>query len=182
MSETEGEPAAMPPVIRYTLVQADYDAMMSAASDRFSRWLSRWLFWPLIVISCAISAWPLWRVAAGDLTFHPAYILNLLIAGLMLAGRYVVVPWMRRWALRETRLAGRQYEIGFGATAITLSAGGLSSNVNISEVIGFTETADYFFFWVNRLQAVIIPRRAIETPDGEAALRRYVLDAKWKER
>ena len=182
MSETAIEPAALPPVIRYTLAQADYDAMIQAASDRFSRWLSRWVFWPLIAVSCVLSAWPLWRVAAGELTFHPAYVLNLAIAVLMLAGRYAFVPWMRRFALQRTRLKGRQYEVVFGTNAITLAAGGLSSTIALSEVLGFTETTDYFFFWVNRSQAVIVPKRAIETPDGEVAFRRYASDAQWKER
>ncbi len=181
MSDTTFEPAALPPVVLYTLTQADYDQMAKAASDRFSRWLSRYAFWPLVLANLALGALLLQPVVSGERSLEWIDTANLLFAGLMLVARYVFMPWMRRWTLGRLKLAGRDYRIVFHEADIELTAGGLSSRVVRSEIGSFTETERYFFFWINRLQAVIVPKRAIDEA-GEAAFRAYAATSNWKKR
>ncbi|MCD2178334.1 YcxB family protein [Rhizobium sp. C1] len=181
MSDTTFEPAALPPVVLYTLTQADYDEMAKAASDRLSRWLYRYAFWPLFLANLGLGALFLQPVLSGERSLEWIDIANLLFAFLMLAGRYVFIPWMRRWTLGRLKLAGRDYRIVFGEDDIELTAGGLSSRVVRSEIGSFTETERHFFFWINRLQAVIVPKRAIDEA-GEAAFRTYAATSNWEKR
>lgn len=180
MSKTELEPAATLPVLRYVLEQSDYDAMANAAQGPLDRFMWRWAFWPAALANAAASLWFLWPVALGEHRFELIYSGNLMIAVALLAYRFWLRPWKRRWTLRQSRLAGRPYEIVFGDDRIDMTAGGLSSQIDLAEITSFTETDNYFFFWLSRLQAVIAPKRAIKTSEEEAALRRYAASAKWK--
>ncbi len=182
MSETTEKPAALPPVIRYVLTQADYDAMADAARSAHDRWVGKWLFWPVLAGNAGLSAWFLWPILQGDRAFDIGAIGNLAIAFFFLGWRYLLVPAVRRATLRRLNLEGRTYEINFGDEAITMEAGGLSSRISRSEITAYTETEAYVLLWINKAQAVIVPKRALNTPEGEDALRAYVAAAKWKKR
>ncbi|WP_377291592.1 YcxB family protein [Rhizobium sp. SG2393] len=182
MSETAERPAALPPVIRYVLTQADYNAMAEAARGPRDRWVGKWLFWPLVAANVVLSAWFLWPILQGDRPFDIGALGNLAIAALLLAWRFLLVPAIWRSALRRLNLEGRSYEITFADEAIALDAGGLSSRVSRSEISAYTETEAYFLLWINKAQAVIVPKRALNTPEGEDALRAYMAAAKWKKR
>ena len=181
MSDTKFEPAALPPVVLYTLTQTDYDQMAKSASDGFSRWLSRYAFWPLVLANLGLGALLLQPVLSGERSFDWIDAANLLIALMMLLARYVFMPWMRRFTFRRLKLAGRDYRIVFHEDDIELTAGGLSSRVVRSEIGSFTETEQYFFFWINRLQAVIVPKRAIDEA-GAVAFRAYATASNWQKR
>ncbi len=182
MSDAFTELAAEPPVLSYVLTEKDYNAMADAGRSRATRYLNQWAFWPFVILNVGFSAWFIGKAIQADRPVELAYVFNGAIAVLMVLGRFCFVPWMRRWHIRQSKLDGRSYEIRFGQDGVEMSAGGLFSRINRSEVLNYSETEDYFFFWINRFQAIIAPKRAIDTPQGEAALRAYVADAKWKKR
>ncbi|NTE85015.1 YcxB family protein [Agrobacterium rubi] len=182
MSNTPTEPAAALPVLSYVLTEEDYNAMADAGYGRATRFLNRWMFWPFAILNVGFSAWFIGNAIEAGRPFEMAHMWNGAIAVLMILLRFCFVPWMRRWHLRQSKLAGRNYEIRFVEYDVEMSAGGLFSRINCSEILSYSETEDYFFFWINRFQAIIAPKRAINTPQGEAALRAYVADAKWKKR
>lgn len=181
MSDTTFEPAALPPVVSYKLAQADYNAMCDAAGGVGNRLTYRYAFWPAFLFNLACGVWAIGPVLAGKRHFHWIYLANLALAFLLLAWRYGFRPWMRRWSLRNLKLEGRDYRIAFQDADVVLSAGGLSSSVQRSEIASYSETGDYFFFWINRFQAVIVPKRAIDQV-GQASLRAYAAASNWKKR
>lgn len=182
MPDEAMELAVEPPVLSYIMTDKDYYAMADAGRGQVLEFLSRWTFWPLAIANAGISAWFVERALRKGIALDVAFFWNGAIAAVMIVGRYAAVPLMRRWYLRQSRLEGRRYEVRFEKDAIELSAGGLSSRIDRSEILAYRETEDYFFFWINRFQAIIAPKRAINTPKGEDALRAYAADAKWKKR
>ena len=181
MSDTTFEPAALPPVVFYKLTQADYNEMCEAAGGVVNRLTYRYAFWPAILFNLAAGAWAIGPVLAGKRDFRWIYVVNFALAFVLLAWRHGFRPWMRRWSLRNLKLEGRDYKIAFQDADVVLSAGGLTSSIQHSEIASYTETGDYFFFWINRFQAVIVPKRAIDQ-EGQASLRAYAIASNWKKR
>lgn len=182
MSDEAMELAVEPPVLSYIMTDNDYYAMLDAGRSRALQFLYRWTFWPVAIANVGFTAWFVGRALRAGIALEAALFWNSAIAAVMIVGRYGLVPMVRRWYLRQSRLEGRRYEVRFEKNAIEVSAGGLSSRVDSSEILAYRETEDYFFFWINRFQAIIAPKRAINTPKGEDVLRAYAADAKWKKR
>jgi hypothetical protein len=164
----------------YELRFADYDAMCRAGEDKLSRWLVRWAFWPLVVFNIVIGIVVLIdRLEANEPLGWPGWF-NLLIVAALLTGRFIIVPLLRRYAFKSTRLGGRDYSVTLAEDAVLLEAGDISSRIGVAEIIGASETKTHFFVWFNKRQAAIIPKRAIDEPHDDADVWRYVVANGWK--
>lgn len=156
----------------YILTLADYAAMSEASAGRVSQWLSRWAFWPLVLVNAAMGTvliYHNWNKGAFDW----AFVFNLAIAAALLLARYFLKPLLLRWTFKQTRLGGRNTTVSFGADSVELSATGLSSTIHRNEIERFNESPGHFFFWFNPRQAIIVPKRAVQTEDAADALRAY---------
>ncbi len=155
--------------------------MAKAASDRFSRWLSRYAFWPRVLANLALGALLLQPVVSGERSLEWIDTANLLFAGLMLVARYVFMPWMRRWTLGRLKLAGRDYRIVFHEADHRVDGGRPVFTRGAVRNRQFHGDGTVFLLLDQPLQAVIVPKRAIDEA-GEAAFRAYAATSNWKKR
>lgn len=164
----------------YVLTLDHYRAMVRASEDRVSRFLSRWLFWPLLGFNALGAAFLFYvRVSDNDPIGRLPFF-SLAIVVLMLAGRYVLIPAILSWGLRSTRLGGRNYIVSLGAEAVDLQAGDISSRIGLGEIIRASETESHFFLWFNKRQAAIVPKDAINRPDNSETVRAYIASNGWE--
>ena len=178
MSDLKEDGAAL--TVHYTLTLGDYRAMVAAGQDRASRWLSRWAFWPLVIVNMIFGFVILIdRIEANDPLGWTSWF-NVAIAALLLLARYVAKPIWLHYAFKTTRLGGRDYKVMLGQEAVVLKAGGICSTLSLDEIIGVQETADHFFFWFNKRQAVIVPKRALDGAEDDGAIRHYIQTHHWE--
>jgi len=164
----------------YRLTYAHYNAMCRAGEDRMSRLVSRWLFWPLVLVNLLLGFVLFIDRIEANLAIGWVVWVNFGVAIALLSGRYLVVPMLRRSAFRSMRLGGRDYRVGLGDNAIEIEAGGLTSQIAVSEIICASETVRFFFLWFNKRQGAIIPKDAVDPPHGDADIRRYIVSNEWK--
>lgn len=177
MSEVNPDAAQRPLSFEYVLTFADYNTMAHHAQGRFSLWVSKWVFWPLVVINAASGTFLLYVTISDGEPVGWASLFGLGVVAVMIVGRYLIVPMLRKWHFNQTRLGGRDTRVTLGDEKISISARGLSSAIAVTEVLRLQELPTHFLFWINVRQAIIIPKRALNGPGDADSIRNYAQDA-----
>ncbi|WP_198008664.1 YcxB family protein [Ahrensia sp. R2A130] len=84
--------------------------------------------------------------------------------------RMVLPKYFARFYHRKLALHGTAIETKFAPSGIHSAGGGISSDMEWRTVIKLTRTPRHFFFWVNKVQAIIIPLRTMPDEADQQAL------------
>jgi len=148
--------------IRYDLQPDDLAAMIA---DRERHVLPRVKAAAFVVIlaffafAFCVGLWVWSREGIGE----AAFLLGL--SALFLIGipttKMVAPRYFARFYHRKLALHGTAIETNFASSRIHSEGGGISTDMEWRTVIKLTRTTSHFFFWVNKVQAIIIPLRAL---------------------
>lgn len=146
----------------FTLMPEDIAALQSQNGLRGRSWWAP-LFWVVVAGSIAIG---LWRMV-NDQSFG----LALVVLGIfMLAERLFLGSRVDNWQLRRMRLAD-------GPTRLTADEDGLrlvnpvaDTRLSWKNIVRMQRTDSHYFFWVNKMHAVIVPLRALDAEAARAGL------------
>jgi hypothetical protein len=146
--------------VSYQLTERDFAALQDRYDRRRTSALRRNAYWVFVVLAVAYGVWLLWQPNARG---APDYSTALLILGLvlvMLAARFVLGPFAVRRRFRASKMGQREVHLSADGDYLRLDFGDSDSRTAWSNFDDSERTADHFFFWLDRHQAVIVPLRA----------------------
>ena len=103
--------------------------------------------------------------------------INLLLGVLLLAGYGPLRSYSVRRTYRALGLEGLVQEMKIDADGVVVTRAGGHSETAWSVMHGYSDLADHFVFWFNQRLGLILPKRALPTPDDAARIRAWLLAA-----
>jgi len=150
-------PEAEAPVeVVYTL---DVDDLTAFSRMRARRRLGRWEPVVYLAVAAAAFAYGIWALVSGPR--WSAGLIALALGVLMLATRFVFSPFALRSRFRQLGLGEHPIRLTADAETLRLAGGEGESRTAWSAFRRIDRTEDHYFFWINKLQAIIVPMRAI---------------------
>lgn len=156
---------------------ADFRALLSARRKRVLRgWAAHLIIILAANLNIGISAW-LVALHGRDAGGVPVWCwFNAALGILILFVSYLLGPFLLERQYRK--LGFKQMEMRFQAdrNGFSISRAGGESRTDWSVLDGYAESPQHFFFFPNKLQGYILPKRALSTPSDGNHLRAW-LDA-----
>lgn len=159
-------PEADAPVeIVYTLHVDDVVAFSRMrAQRRYGRWEPAFY----LVITAAAFAYGIWAFVSGPR--WPAVLVALGLGALLLASRFVYGPFVIRTRFRQLRLGEHPLRLTADAKTLRLESGESRIETAWAALKRIDRSEDHYFFWINNLNSIIVPLRAIATEDERRRL------------
>jgi len=149
-------------VLEYALDFSDYAAMVRESRPAGSRIAREVVVWLLIAFNVAF-----FTAGVGR---DPLAWGSGAIAILIFAWRFGIEPWMARSHFTKMELGGKKGVMRFAEARIRLSVASLSSEIGWDAVQRISRTPHQLFFWISKVQAVIVPRRVLRDVEQEERL------------
>jgi len=123
-------------------------------------WLRNWLFWGLVIANLALTLWLIvisWQYQAPLEWWK---FTNLAIAFAALAYRYILLPYWLHWYYKQQMMDGKNIQLIVAEQGIDTATDSITGQYAWPGFIGTSEEPQHFVIWVNKVQAVCIPKRA----------------------
>lgn len=161
MNETS-ETGADEIVLEYELDFSDYAAMVRESRPAASRIAREVVIWLLLAFNVAFFVAGVGRdpLARGSGA----------IAILIVAWRFGNEPWMARRHFAKMEMGGKKGVVRFAEAGIQLSFGSISTDIGWDAVQRISRAPHQLFFWISKLQAVIVPLRVFQESGQEERL------------
>ncbi len=122
--------------------------------------LRNWLFWGLVLANVAVSLGYIHAFIQGRASFSWLMFANLSIAMAIVAYRHVLQPLLLRRYYSQQMLDGKDIQLRVSENGIETITDNVAGQYGWRGFIGANEEAGHFIIWVNRMQAICIPKRA----------------------
>jgi hypothetical protein len=150
-------PEAEAPVeLVYTL---NVDDLAAFSRMRIRRRRGRWEPAFYLAMTAGAFAYGAWALVSGPR--WSAGVIALGLGVLLLATRFVFGPFALRSRFRQLRLGEHPIRLTADAETLRLTGGADENRTAWSALKRIDRTEDHYFFWINNLQAIIVPLRAI---------------------
>jgi YcxB-like protein len=164
--------------VTYRFGRADYIALLRAQRslsvlNRFGRW-GRYacfgLFFVVLINLSNISSWS-FDPALDLITSAIAFALIVLVApvGELIADRILSLLVFPRFSV-----ANKDLTLTFADDGIRSQHGGMEGKIPWSAVKRILETKDHLFLSISRAENMVVPRRALPSPDAAVELAHYI--------
>ncbi|MDZ7824012.1 MAG: YcxB family protein [Ahrensia sp.] len=90
---------------------------------------------------------------------------------------YVLRPIQVRRHYKMNGISKFEYQWSADETEIRSEREGLRSQFNWTSLYLATETKEHFFFWINKIQAVVLPKRALKNESEFDTIRKFLAKA-----
>lgn len=162
----------------FELTFDDYNAIhLNQPRNRIKGWRAHAIVIVMALLNIGLSLWfafgfdgPLFGIEAFN------WVNALLGLGLLFLS-YVVRPIVTRRHYAATGYKGTKISFEADAEAMRSSREGLASEIRWDGLVAWSETDDRFFFWINKLQAVIVPKHALDHHSAYETLRSFAQNA-----
>ena len=164
--------------VTYRYGRDDYIALLRAQRSRslLGR-LGRWgryacfalFFVVLINLLDILSRSFDWSV---DLITSGVVFLVMLLAAPL--GEFLGEHALSRWIFPRYSMANKDITLTFGEDGIHSKYGGMEGRIPWQSVVHILETKDYLFLSISRAEMILVPRRALPSPDAAAELAHYI--------
>ena len=170
----EGKPAPDSVILaKFEITLDDYHAMIADIVRRRNarhKWLRYGASFLVIFANIAISLVLINEDMKFGRGFNPFSYINLAIGLGILVLIYVVAPRVYSRNYRLSGLMGRDILFTADPEGIENQTEGHASQIAWTRFIERSQSDTHFFFWLNPHQAVIVPKRALETEAERTAL------------
>jgi len=152
--------------IEYVYSFLEYKAINSALQRRAKfNMLRQFLFWGLVIANLSLSLWLMYLSYRFQTSFGWLMFANPAIAIAAVAYRYVFLPyWVRRYYNMQM-LEGKKTEVNIVDEGVKTMTDNVTGQYNWLAFIGACEEPEHFVIWVNKAQALCIPKRAFKHKD-----------------
>ncbi|MEN0040197.1 MAG: YcxB family protein [Pseudomonadota bacterium] len=157
--------------INYEITADDLAAMMVDRERHVLPRVKAVAFFALLLVFVACFGVGLWvwsREGFGEAAFLLGLSGFFLIA--IPLAKWVLPIYVARFYHRKLALHGTAIETTFMPSGMQSTGGGISSDLAWSTVIKTTRTPTHFFFWINKVQAIIIPLRTLPSEADQEGL------------
>lgn len=151
----------------FTITFDDYNAMiLNQPSNRLVGWKAHALILAMAGVNIAASAVFLSFERAPFGYGWISYV-NGALGVFVLAMSYGLRPLLLRRHYAAAALRDNPLRFEADETSMRSSRKGLRSEFDWPDLLCWSETEKHLFFWINKIQAVIVPKRALTEPDIE---------------
>ncbi|MEL7272283.1 MAG: YcxB family protein [Pseudomonadota bacterium] len=168
--------------LTYTMEPSDLTAMLKdKETHRFLR-VKRWAFIVLMLYMAGAAAFGLYAVVTGLKSGSMLLLIGLAALILMPLFRWGQPLLSASLFFRKLDLKDKEITTHIDASGIRSEAKGVTSQFQWDSVLKVTRGPEHFFLWVNKVQAIILPLRAIAEQDEQERLWALIEDnfeAKW---
>lgn len=149
--------------INFTYRLEDYTAMVAARKRHkpLKFWINTVFYWGMVIINLVAGCDRLYRMLMQGETLQLVDFANLLIAFALLFGRYVIMPWLISSAVSKQNMIATPFAYTLDENGIGINAPEINHLVQWQSVKRVDQTKTHIFFWVNTVNAVTLPFRAI---------------------
>lgn len=151
--------------VRYRISLSDYNAMchVIARKKRFYRTRDV-LFWLLVVANIAIPVWLLSALTTNQIKAQWMTLLlpNFAIAVGLIVFRYLLVPYVQRYTFNKQELSKNEVWLEVGKQGLRAKWAGIDSKYSWDSIQDIDYAPHHLFFWINKMQAIILPLRAFK--------------------
>jgi hypothetical protein len=139
-------------------------------------WSNR-AFWGIIalnvVIGLAILAW----VVISGVPLKTLYFANIILAGVIIALRYVLGHFNRKYYYKQQMVEGKNFAFEFSHAGFSVVSEFENAEVKWPSIILAHETQSHFLLWINKIQAYSLPKHAFEDKQQCQQFREIIADS-----
>ncbi|VAW23042.1 hypothetical protein MNBD_ALPHA11-1736 [hydrothermal vent metagenome] len=152
--------------LEYIYSFAEYKAINLARQHRakFTQ-VRNWLYWGLVIANIAVSLRYIYIFYQGQVSFSWLMLANLGVAIAIVAYRYIFLPFLVRRYFSQQMLKGKTIKVHVTEQGIETVTDNISGQYGWKIFIGANEEPDHFVIWVNKLQAISIPKYAFKSDE-----------------
>jgi len=149
--------------LEYIYSFSEYKALERARQLRKKfQTLRNYLFWGLVSANVLIFLWFVYLSYQFQVSFGWLMFVNLAIAIAALAWRYIFLPYFLQRYYSMQMLEGKKIQVNIDDSGIDTVTDNATGHYNWSGFIGADEEPEHFVIWVNNVQAISIPKRALD--------------------
>ena len=165
----------------YEITLGDYRAMIEAQPRGLLRGRYRHGFVFLAgMLNVGLSMWFVFGSHAPWYQAPWASYLNAVLGIGLILFSFAWSPFILRRHYRLIGYAGKPHSFEGARSMFKVARDGLQSQLTWDGLIAYSDTPDHFFFWINRAQAVILPKRALVNQSDSELIHQFLSSAQVK--
>ena len=161
----------------FLIGQKDYDEIFKARSRGLKGTPAHVILIGAALLNIGYSIWLVSYHPQGVIGAPFWYWINAAVGIALLVLSYYIGPMVRRRQYRMLRFEGVSHAFRADAHGLKMQREGMTTEASWSGLVGYTETPEHFFFWFNRQQGFILPKRALGEPADQQQLRTWLSQA-----
>lgn len=162
----------------FTITYDDCQAMLLAQPrNKLKGWKAHAFIIAAALVNIGFSAFIVNRFDGTLFGWNWVSYVNAFLGFGILLMSYVLRPIFQRRHYRAAGLHDQLLEFTADAKGIHSAREGLRTEFDWDKLVVWSESDRHFFFWINQIQAFIVPKRALAGSDDLEMLRRFATDA-----
>ena len=164
--------------VSYCFGRDDYIALLRAHRSlsllgRFGRWGRYACFGVFFVVLINLFNYELWpdEPVVALMLSGIMFLIVLLVAPI---GEFIAERGLALWIFPRLSTANKDCTLAFGDDDVRSKYGDIEGRVPWRAITRIVETKDHFFLPISRMEMILVPKRALPSPDAAAEFGHYI--------